>query len=78
MVIYKILNLINNKVYIGKTVNTSEARWQQHLYDAYTPAKPAYKFLLSRAIRKYGKDAFKIEDIDIATTEIELNEKEKI
>lgn len=31
----------------------------------------------ARAIRKYGKDSFKIEEIDSATTQDELNKKEQ-
>ncbi len=30
MVIYKILNKINNKVYIGQTKNKPNRRWCQH------------------------------------------------
>lgn len=29
--IYKITNLINNKLYIGKTERTIEVRWKEHL-----------------------------------------------
>lgn len=29
--IYKITNDINDKIYIGKTINTLKERWTQHL-----------------------------------------------
>lgn len=32
--IYKIVNDINDKVYIGKTVNSIEERFNEHCYDA--------------------------------------------
>lgn len=30
MVIYKIVNLVNNKIYIGKTVGDVESRYKRH------------------------------------------------
>jgi len=32
--IYKITNTINNKVYIGKTLYSVEARFQEHIHDS--------------------------------------------
>lgn len=69
MVIYKVSNNINDMVYIGQTIRLLERRWSQHCsknMDSY----------LSRAIRKYGKENFRIEIIDTAQTIEELNEKE--
>ena len=77
MIIYKITNIENKKIYIGKTVATSAARWQQHLYEAYNEKCRAYNYVFHKAIRKYGADKFIVEDIDSADTEAELNEKEK-
>lgn len=34
--IYKITNLINNKVYIGKTERTVNERWKDHVKNAKT------------------------------------------
>ena len=31
--IYKITNQINQKIYIGKTVNSIIERWKEHLHD---------------------------------------------
>lgn len=70
--IYKITNLINNKKYIGKTIETLEKRWKRHVYSALREENP---YPLSRAIRKYGEEAFKIELIEEAP-DSELSELE--
>lgn len=74
MVIYKITNLVNNKIYIGKTCKSIEERWKRHLTDTYLGKNP--KIALRKAILKYGKENFKIEKIDDAISKDELNEKE--
>jgi len=75
MVIYKATNIINNKLYIGKTIYTMDIRKKKHLSSVNTKKKLNYHFY--NAIRKYGKENFKWEVIDVANTEQELNEKEK-
>ena len=35
--IYKITNLINGKIYIGKTLDTIEKRWKDHKSDSVRP-----------------------------------------
>lgn len=69
MIIYKITNTINNKVYIGQTRQKLSKRWGQH-----NEAKKSS--FLNQAIQKYGKDKFTIEEIDRASNIDELNEKE--
>jgi group I intron endonuclease len=60
--VYIITNLINNKIYIGKTSKTYKERWSQHISAALADSsKPDYNFLLHKAIRKYGKEQFKVE-----------------
>ena len=68
--IYKITNIITNKVYIGQTNKTIQERFERHLYDALRNPKPL-KTKLACAIRKYGEKAFKIELIELieGTTE---------
>ena len=73
MIIYKITNKGNGKVYIGKTKKTPEARWKQHYRDAENPLK---RFRLHEDILKYGKDCFDIEIVDEAATDEEACEKE--
>ena len=58
--IYKITNLINNKLYIGKTSRDIKTRWQEHLRHSET----LLNIPLYRAINKYGKDNFVIEQIE--------------
>ncbi len=74
MFIYKITNKVNNKVYIGQTINTIEQRFQRHINDAINNILDTH---LARAIRKYGKENFYTELIDTANTQDELNLKEQ-
>lgn len=73
MIIYKITNLQNNKSYIGQTIRTIEARWKEHLHSAISGTE----LHLYEAIRLYGKDNFIIEVIDKASSQEELDTKEK-
>ena len=60
--IYKITNTINGKMYIGKTEQTIEKRFQQHCSDSQRDGinnRPLYK-----AMRKYGVEFFSIEEIE--------------
>ena len=74
MIIYKATNTINNKVYIGQTVNTLEYRANQHLRE--TKSKKRHNTYFHNAIKKYGFDNFYFEEIDRAGSIDELNEKE--
>lgn len=56
--IYIIKNFVNNKYYVGQTVQSSQERFSQHIREAYTKGRREYNYCLSRAIRKYGKEAF--------------------
>lgn len=55
--IYKITNLINNKIYIGQTICSLKRRFNNHV------CKKGCVYLYS-AIQKYGKENFKIEEIE--------------
>jgi group I intron endonuclease len=64
MLIYKITNSVNDRVYIGLTTCTLAKRWREHLCSANTGVeKPLY-----RAMRKYGTANFKIEVVYTATS----------
>lgn len=71
--IYKLTNLVNNKIYIGLTKNTIEERWSKHIQEA----KRNDKFLLYRAIRKYGTSVFKLELIEDNLTLDQAYDKEQ-
>lgn len=74
MYIYKITNLVNNKVYIGQSVRNIQQRFIRHINDAMNCKLDTH---FARAIRKYGEDNFVIELIDSAKTQAELNQKEQ-
>lgn len=73
MIIYKITNKINGMVYIGCTNRTLEARWKQHCRDV--KSKHAC-FKLQKAIAEFSAENFIVEQIDVAATKEEANEKE--
>lgn len=74
MWIYKITNIQNNKVYIGQTIRPIKDRFNRHMNDALHNIIDTH---FARAIRKYGKENFAIEEIDSANTQEELNQKER-
>jgi len=74
MWIYKITNIQNNKIYIGQTVRPIKDRFHRHINDALNNIIDTH---FARAIRKYGKDSFYIEEIDSAKNQDELNKKEQ-
>ena len=74
MKIYKITNLINNKVYIGQTLQENpKMRWYTHLSDA----KRGRKSHLYDSIRKHGQESFIWEIIEHCSSLEELNVREQ-
>lgn len=77
MIIYKIVNLVNGKIYIGQTVNTFNQRYGgkgvgvERITDSYSNNSH-----LLNAIEKYGTMNFKVEILEQCTTLEELNERE--
>lgn len=69
MIIYKMTNIINNKVYIGQTQLTLSHRMSQHIHRNVGA--------IDKAIKKYGIDNFKVEVIEECHDLDELNEREK-
>tara|TARA_R110000744_G_scaffold5418_4_gene19089 strand:- start:3056 stop:3592 length:537 start_codon:yes stop_codon:yes gene_type:complete len=72
MFIYKLTNTVNQKIYIGKTINSVELRFKRHIYNANSGIQTR----LYSSIQHYGSDAFVFETIDEALNESELNQKE--
>ena len=71
--IYKITNLVNNKIYIGQSKNI-EQRWKEHIRHSKNEHN-AKKTYIHKAINKYGKDNFKFEVLEECKFE-ELDKKE--
>ena len=71
MIIYKITNKINGKIYIGQTSLSIKDRWSRHCNN------DSHCTYLKNAIKKYNKENFIIEEIYIAKNRDELNKLEK-
>ena len=54
-VVYKIVNQINGKIYVGFTSKTLDKRWDEHVYSA---TKRNSHYRLHAALRKYGVENF--------------------
>ena len=63
MIIYKTTNKINGKIYVGKDV-------------AHQPKYLGSGLLLDKAIKKYGRENFYKETIEVCSSIDELNERE--
>lgn len=73
MIIYKVVNKVNNKVYIGQTVGSLDRRKAVHFSSAVSDSNlPFY-----RSIRKYGKDNFDWIEVEKCGTIEELNGREE-
>ena len=68
MIVYKIENLINGKIYVGQTKQKIEKRIEQHKYSKNS--------LIGKAIQKYGLENFHYEIIEVCNSDEELNERE--
>lgn len=73
MRIYKITNIITNKIYIGKTIKSLNERLNKHFRYAY---KYDTHNVLSNSIRKHGRENFIIEEIEKCNSLKQLNKRE--
>lgn len=71
--VYKITNLINSKLYIGKT-NDINIRWYSHCNEAKLRKK---QYPLYHAMNKYGITNFTLEIIEVLENELLCFEQEK-
>lgn len=70
MEVYKITNIVNGKIYIGKTCKTAQQRFNRHIKQSSGNVKGTDYFHL--ALKKYGSDKFQL---DILETNIENKEE---
>ena len=68
MIIYKITNKINGKVYIGQTIRSLEIRKRGHIQCA----EQGMNRHLYNAMRKYGIENFEFEEMCKANSKSEL------
>ena len=66
--IYKIINDVNDKIYIGKTLETIDRRWKEHCR-SYNRER-CEKRPLYNAINKYGIENFHMEQIEECSNEL--------
>jgi len=71
MIVYKITNKINGKVYIGQTIKTLTFRWNCH-----KKAGSGCRHI-KRAIDKYGENNFEVTVLVRASSREELDSREK-
>lgn len=69
--IYKYTNLLNNKVYVGQTIQSLEDRDKKHLQQLKDNT------YFHRALKKYGRNNFSLELIEDNIPYEKLNDKEK-
>ena len=70
--IYKIVNDVNSKIYIGKTTRSLQTRFEEHVKNT-----SHCKSVISAAIQKYGKKHFQIQLIEDNIPDEQLNQKER-
>lgn len=70
--IYLITNKLNNKKYIGQTINF-EKRMKEHIYGRNSKKN----CLIDRALKKYGKNNFTFEILDITDSQENIDYLEK-
>ncbi|KKM86570.1 hypothetical protein LCGC14_1277720, partial [marine sediment metagenome] len=63
MIIYKTVNIVNNKFYVGKDKKNN-------------PEYLGSGIILRHAISKYGRDSFKKKVLEHCENEVELNKRE--
>lgn len=73
--VYKIINLVNNKIYIGKTSHNLLKRFNAHKTAARKKNPKDYS-KIHRALNKYGFENFRIEQMEKFDLESDCKEAE--
>jgi group I intron endonuclease len=73
--VYCHIHRASGRRYVGVTKKTWRARWNQHVYTASKLAKKGWSHF-ANAIRKYGKDAFDHEVLEVCDSLEEANAAE--
>lgn len=76
-VIYKLVNKLNGKVYVGQTTMTIRRRIQCHIDNAKKASKKSIS-IIGLALVKYGKDNFQVETLQECKTQRTLNKGERV
>lgn len=71
-IIYCFTNKINNKKYIGQSINDDNGRYNRHIYAATHEAASDYDSPFHRALRKYGIENFDYQILAKDVQDIEL------
>jgi group I intron endonuclease len=69
--IYKVTNIATGRCYIGQTITSIQRRWQGHCDEINRSNS-----YLHKAIKKYGKEAFQVEELDIGFDKEDLDRME--
>lgn len=72
--VYKITNKVNNKSYIGSSINI-KMRWQKHIYDLKKDLHPNKHLLES--YKKYGEHNFEFSILEIVEDTDQLIDREQ-
>lgn len=73
MIVYKIVNLVNGKEYVGVTTRPLKERFSRHKSDA----RKGYPSPLYKAMRYFGFDCFVIKELAQASSKGELSRLER-
>lgn len=78
MIVYMVKNLVNGKVYIGKTSTSAEKRFKRHCYEAFSKNKLGKRnYYFHSAIVKYGVENFEIIELCECLTNNECSDRER-
>lgn len=73
--IYMVINLSNNKQYIGQSINIKHRFLANHQYDFKNPNNSSYNSKFYQALRKYGWDNFAVIILELCDKN-KLDERE--